>query len=281
MDSDKPYVHSTKAYWRNGGYGPSMSALGGTLGLTAAGRVVFTLDSGKVLFSAPVALIKRKNEPMYGWMRFVVGPRLYTLQFYVNSDRAIKMYALGAAPVLGAGMADAQKGRELFREWVDRLDKAQTLAPDTEQIIAAVPTPAILRAREFGMQTMRRSQYTLILPTVPVLVVCLALGFFFGDKSQAALVAVGIGLLATLLVYLKLGALNKQRKQIDESSLAEEDTTVQPADLLPAGTQPTGGFGLTTGKQVLLGFVLPPALLLGMFILYFIVMVIVTIVRRA
>jgi hypothetical protein len=106
----------------------------GTLGLTAANRLELTLDSGQLIFSVPVALTRRKYESTWGWMRVVVGPYMYRLQFYKPGP----IYGFDGLRVAVQTMTQAQEGADTFKAWQQRLEQAA--AADDQPVIVTNPS---------------------------------------------------------------------------------------------------------------------------------------------
>ena len=262
-NSTNKYVFSSPAYWLNGGYGFGMSKPKGTLGLTASGRVEFTLDSGKVMFSAPVALTKRMYEHSFGWMRIVVGPRLYVLQFHTNDLSASYYLLAGGGGTTGIALTESASKRGLRNVWQTHLEQAAKQSPDNEPIVAALTPPSLkatARKVNRGLTLQMWATWFIFLALIGVGYAALKAG---ASGPQLYILITILTIPVSIVTY----RYNRRNKRVDQDPLPTEEVATAPQDLLPAGTMATGSFGMTQGKQFLLGVLLVPVFFFGIAIL--------------
>jgi hypothetical protein len=216
------YSYSTTAYWVNG-LGLAGSSPKGILGITSTGRVEFTIDNGKLLFSAPVRLATCQARPGR-IIDFYIGPRKYRIRLYRTS-----MDDSGAA--FQTGIHPGPKVRDDTNRLLDRLKAMTGLPDDHRPVIAAVPTESTRVASRTGFLVTIYSTLILIGPIILA-------GVFFekqldaiGGFWQAVLVLVYF-----VVTLLPLAALDERRDNADQRLLHEADGKTQEADILPAGT---------------------------------------------
>src|SRR5689334_10112368 len=87
----KKYVYAVDGYtWGNASVALDYDDPG-TLGITAGGRIEFTLPTGKVLFSAPLALTRAKANISTGSLFIVVGSRYYSISLFKGVSTNIRV----------------------------------------------------------------------------------------------------------------------------------------------------------------------------------------------
>jgi hypothetical protein len=207
------------------------------------------------MFSAPVALTKRKYEKTFGWLRIVVGPRVYTLQFYTSP---ISAATFEAAPAL----VEPRKGAATFERWREVLEQYAGAPPDGQPLIAAVTPPALIDVRKRMSRGDLRVRLA-ILGTVFLVggigaVMLLNAGH---STAESQIILLPIFIAIAIAAALITTVLNKKRQKIELLPLPHDQVAPTQGDILAPNTAPTGGFGLTQGKAFSLGIGLGLALI--------------------
>ena len=247
------YTFSTRAYWAIKGL-----QLAGTLGLTAAGRLEFTLDDGKQILSVPVALTKRRYMFTGGWVVLVAGPQLYTLQFYKYTRRS-----LGVGSDI-RGIRAARAGDVAFKNWREKLEQAAGQPADNQPLVVATLPAYMDSARADNRnrvgQLLARTLIAVTLIAVAGLIVSIRAGG--GSPTQLG-VGIAIILLGSLASYLWLRRLQRHGQSLAPTpSPSQSQLLPLPQELLPAGTLPSRRLSPSTATQMTVTIVITVGLLI-------------------
>jgi len=248
-DISGKYITVTPAVWAIKG-----GQFWGTLGLTAAGRLEFTLQGGKLIFSAPLASIKYRFLTSQVIMPIVVGSRTYKIQFY-------RFYLPGLInlPSVSRYIA-AREGSPNIKTWKKALAEFTPPPPDTNPIIAAHLPGYLVSSAQLGRQGVGFFVcYSIIIGIAILLVSGLS------QTQVRVLRAFGLMLAASIVAWIIGGNiwLMRRYKKLTAATLpapSPGDLATSPEDTLPPGTPPSGSLGISTAGAYLLGLVLVGAI---------------------
>lgn len=221
------YTYSTPAYWING-LGLVGSSPKGVFGITETGRVEFTINNGKLLFSAPARLITFQPRPQ-GLMEFYIGPRKYKIRLYQTNIEDGPRVDDGWAPYAATTTKKARK------DLGTRFDEVKSMPDDHKPLVAAVPTESTRAASRVGL---RVSVYSALTYLSPILVIGFLFRKWLGDLTGFWQMALFIVLLCVsyLFILWPLATFDEWRDEADAKAFSEADGKTQAADILPAGT---------------------------------------------
>ncbi|HSX32829.1 MAG TPA: hypothetical protein VLF91_00625 [Candidatus Saccharimonadales bacterium] len=163
------YVFSTPAYWNIKGL-----QLPGTLGLTASGRVEFSLDDGRQILSAPVALTKRYYIATTALVGLAVESHEYLFQFYKRKPA----YTL-TEPANVRASKQYRPAVAMYKNWREKLDQAaQQPADNLPAVTATLPDDYESQVAAYRQDQRQRMMRTLIIIAVGgCVLLCAALAF--------------------------------------------------------------------------------------------------------
>ncbi|HSX31135.1 MAG TPA: hypothetical protein VLE99_04420 [Candidatus Saccharimonadales bacterium] len=251
MDNiNSKYKFSSKVAWLEKG-----GQFWGTVGVTAGGRLEFTLQDGKLIFSAPLSLTKQRW--MDGQIRWfvVIGSRRYTLQFFEQYTKFIVLYR-----PLFQQINTARQNYPAFKAWKDQVE-AFTPPPADDDAIVAADLPAYLKpvahVGQQGVVSFIVAVFTFMLITITLMTLFKAgkipVGGLWGVAAAFILLFIG-GNIWSYGRYKKLTTL-----VLPTPSAAELETDAH--DILPAGTMPNAKLGMSTGVAILLGLAVSAAII--------------------
>ncbi|HSX04931.1 MAG TPA: hypothetical protein VLF69_00460 [Candidatus Saccharimonadales bacterium] len=243
------YVTATPAVWAIQG-----GQFWGTLGLTAAGRLEFTLKDDKLIFSAPLASVKYRFLTSQVILPIVVGSRTYKIQFY-------RYYLPGLVnlPSVNRYIA-ARQGSPNIRAWKRALAEFTPPPPDTNPLIAAHLPGYLVPSAQLGRQGVGFFVcYSIIMGIAILLVSGLSQTQVRVPRAFDLMLAVGVA------VWIIGGNiwLMRRYKKLTTTALptpSSEDLATSPEDVLPPGTPPLGSLGISTAGAYLLGLLLAGAI---------------------
>lgn len=228
----------------------------GTLTLAEDGRLSMKLKGGKILFDAPISQTKRKYERTYGYLRIVVGPRLYVLQFFTYGESPNFTHV---QPIVEA----QQKGGSLFKEWRTRLESYNGSAQTSlNKPIIAAKSPPTLHKKNMDLRSrvaLLLISFILLIGVTLVVFTSTPLASPDNNPSVAVFAIICVGL---LLLASGMRTVAKRRDTIDDHPLPASELQHQPDEVFPPNTLPTAGFGFTTGKQIMTGIVISFAIII-------------------
>ncbi|HSX33677.1 MAG TPA: hypothetical protein VLF91_05065 [Candidatus Saccharimonadales bacterium] len=244
------YTFSTPAVWATKG-----GQFWGVLGLTAAGRLEFALKDGKLIFSAPLALVKYRSRTSQVFLSIVVGPRTYKIQFFVYYTPMLTDLV-----ALDHFLSSRRQGNDKIKTWQARLAEFTPPPADSEPIVAARLPRYLASTARLGRKGM-------------VFFVCYSVAMGIAVLVEAGLSqtnvhppriidwTVAIGIVAWLIGGNILFVQRRKKLiAIIMPTPSHDDLTTSPEDILPPGTPPTGRLGMSTAVAYLLGLVLAGAI---------------------
>lgn len=243
------YFFSTPAVWSIQG-----GQFWGTLGLTAAGRLEFTLKDGKLVFSAPLASIKYRFLTSQVVLPIVIGPRTYTVQFFTYTLPWLRRFASFRR------YSASRAGSPSIKAWEKTLKEFTPPPADTAPIVAAHLPRYLAPIARLGSQGAAFFVCYTVVMGIAVLVE--------GGLSQTGVRPprfIDWTVAASIVAWLIGGNIwaIRRYKKVTTTPLptpTPDDLKTLPEDTLPAGTPPTGVLGISTGVAVLLGFLLVGAI---------------------
>lgn len=189
----------------------------GTLHLSKTGRLSFTFTSGRVLFSAPVALITYMAKLPTGKLYIMVGDRDYMIVFY-------KTDVTGAlAPTATLGQAALTRGT--LKKWDEKIKAAATMPADNDPIVA----------NRFELPAQKK--VGLFAAFLAAFIVAPVVTAFAVQPIESAGLQKFIVILVVIImaaIFIGVSMRNKRRMAADPGQILGAG---QPDYILPAGTK--------------------------------------------